>query len=190
MPKVVLVGDSIRMGYAPTVRKALTGLAEVWAPEPNCGPSPRIVKHIPDWIVAPGADIIHLNCGLHDLRHERGTAVNSIPLPQYAANLRAIFAAARKTGICTIIFALTTPVNEAWHRAKKAFDRSEADVDAYNAAARKEAGGARVLINDLCGVVIKAGRDRIMQPDGVHFTDEGYEIIGRAVADYIRPFLG
>ena len=33
---VTLLGDSIRMGYEPTVRAELADVAEVWAPEGNC----------------------------------------------------------------------------------------------------------------------------------------------------------
>ena len=32
-PTVVLIGDSIRMGYQPFVTEALAGEAEIWAPE-------------------------------------------------------------------------------------------------------------------------------------------------------------
>ncbi|WP_257968099.1 hypothetical protein [Peribacillus deserti] len=35
MKKVLLLGDSIRMGYEPFVREALEGKAEVTAPEEN-----------------------------------------------------------------------------------------------------------------------------------------------------------
>ena len=34
---VVLIGDSIRMGYQPFVTEALAGEAEIWAPEENGG---------------------------------------------------------------------------------------------------------------------------------------------------------
>lgn len=37
IPEIVLIGDSIRMGYEPVVRAALAGRATVWGPETNGG---------------------------------------------------------------------------------------------------------------------------------------------------------
>ena len=36
MKKIVLIGDSIRMGYDKYVKDALSGVAEVYYPEENC----------------------------------------------------------------------------------------------------------------------------------------------------------
>jgi isoamyl acetate esterase len=189
MVKVALVGDSIRMGYAKMVNAELADTARVWSPGANCGPSSRIMAHLDEWITTPGADILHLNCGLHDLRRERGNEQPVVPLPAYKENLLAILGYAREAGIRHVIFALTTPVNEAWHHKAKDFDRLEADVTEYNAAAREAAGATGATVNDLYAVVKAAGQDAIMAPDGVHYIDAGYRILGRAVADYIRPLL-
>ena len=88
-----------------------------------------------------------------------------------------------------VIWATTTPVNEAWHHAQKPFDRFEADVMAYNAAASEIASQLGVPIDDLYGIVTAAGRDRLLLPDGVHFTQDGYRLLGKAVADAIRHHL-
>jgi len=45
MPKlVVLVGDSIRMGYQAEVATRLADIAEVWGPEENGGNSANLLK--------------------------------------------------------------------------------------------------------------------------------------------------
>ena len=43
-----------------------------------------------------------------------------------------------------------------------------------------------VSINDLYGVISGAGRDRLLLPDGVHLSGDGYRILGEAVASSIR----
>jgi len=85
----------------------------------------------------------------------------------------------------TVIWATTTPVNEAWHHQRKGFDRLEADVDAYNEVAVGVAKALGISINDLFQVV----NPDHLQPDGVHFTDAGCALLGKAVAKYIKLFL-
>ena len=42
LPRVVLIGDSIRLGYAPIVAKKLEGRAQVISVEQNGGDSRRV----------------------------------------------------------------------------------------------------------------------------------------------------
>ena len=44
----------------------------------------------------------------------------------------------------------------------------------------------QVEINDLYQVVVDHGVEKMLGPDGVHFTEEGSAILGRAVAAAIR----
>ena len=57
MKKVILVGDSIRMGYQASVVKELEGVAEVWGPEQNGGNSANILAHLDEWVIAKDAAI-------------------------------------------------------------------------------------------------------------------------------------
>ncbi|HEY66459.1 MAG TPA: hypothetical protein G4O02_18060 [Caldilineae bacterium] len=43
---VVLIGDSIRMGYEPFVWEMLQGVADVWGPEENGGTSQNVLDHL------------------------------------------------------------------------------------------------------------------------------------------------
>ena len=70
MKKVILIGDSIRMGYQPTVQQALLNQAHVWVPQENGGTSTNVLAHLDEWILSHRPDIVHLNCGLHDLKTE------------------------------------------------------------------------------------------------------------------------
>ena len=46
LPRVVIVGDSIRLSYAPTVVKQLGGKANVVSPAANSGDSSNLLKHL------------------------------------------------------------------------------------------------------------------------------------------------
>ena len=189
MRRVVLIGDSIRIGYQAAVERELTGLAEVWGPSENGGTSENVLAHLDEWVIARRPDVVHLNCGLHDLKIERGQDERAVPLPRYRANLETIFRRIRNETDAVIIWATTTPVNERWHREKKDFDRLESDVAAYNQAAAEVANRMDTPIDDLYAVVMEHGRDTVLSPDGVHYSEAGYDLLGRAVAEAIRVQL-
>jgi lysophospholipase L1-like esterase len=77
-------------------------------------------------------------------------------------------------------------VNETWHHDRKGFDRFSADVDAYNVIAQDEAQKRGVAIHDLNSVIETAGRDELLQEDGVHFSAEGCALLGRHVATCVQ----
>ena len=189
MTSVILIGDSIRMGYEATVRSELAEVAKVWAPEDNGETSANVLAHLDEWAMSRNADIIHLNCGLHDIKTEFDQDARQVPLNDYAANVRSILAQLRHRTDAMIVWATSTPVNEQWHNATKPFARFEADVDAYNAAAAEIAQELGIVVNDLFSVAMSAGRDDLLIEDGVHFKPEGGELLGKAVADCIKGLL-
>jgi lysophospholipase L1-like esterase len=189
MKSVILIGDSIRMGYQPTVEQLLAKQAQLWAPQENGGTSANVLAHLDEWVLSRRPDILHLNCGLHDLKTEFGATSQNIPLDEYEVNLRQIVGRIVAQDTTRLIWAATTPVNEAWHHQNKPFDRFEADVLAYNQVASEIAVAYNVPINDLHQVMMDAGRDQYLTPDGVHFNQAGYTLLGQAVADTIRFYL-
>lgn len=189
MKKVILIGDSIRMGYQETVRNLLADCADVWGPEQNGGNSENVGAHLDEWVISRRPDIVHLNCGLHDLRKDFGRHTAAVPLEQYEENIRNILSRLQTNTNAVVIWASTTPVNEKWHHATKGFDRLEADVAAYNACAQRVAGALNVAVNDLFSVIQSAGCDRILCEDGVHFKPEGSAILGKSAAEFIKGFL-
>ena len=189
MKTVILIGDSIRMGYEETVRAELTGLAEVWAPEDNGGTSENVLAHLAEWAISRAADVVHINCGLHDIKTEFDHDAAGVPLGAYAENVRGILTRLRDETDATIIWASSTPVIEARHNATKPFARFEADVDAYNAAAAQIAEELGIVVDDLFAAVMAAGRDELLIEDGVHFTPAGSALLGQAVATCIKGVL-
>jgi len=186
MKTIVLIGDSIRMGYQEAVRTKLADWADVWGPEQNGGTSKNVLTHLDEWALTRHPDVLHINCGLHDLRKEFGQDSAAVPLSRYSENVRTILTRVTIETEATVIWALTTPVNQEWHHKNKGFDRWETDVVAYNAVAVDIARELGIVVNDLFAAVTSAGRDDHLLPDGVHFKPEGYALIGRNVADCIR----
>src|SRR5262249_22652376 len=142
LPKVVLVGDSIRIGYAPLVAKLLDGKAVVVSAKPNGEDSGNVLKNLDEWVIKEQPAVVHINAGLHDLKLTGKTY--QVPLAQYETNLKTILERIRKETKAKIVFATSTPILDKLHAERKAgFDRFEADVRKYNAAAvtvMKEAG--------------------------------------------------
>src|SRR5438477_12105372 len=50
LPRVLIIGDSISIGYQVPLREALKGKANVHRPATNCGPTTRGVEQIEQWL--------------------------------------------------------------------------------------------------------------------------------------------
>jgi lysophospholipase L1-like esterase len=184
---VVLVGDSIRLGYQETVKAHLVGFGGVAAPTENGGDSGKVLAHLDRWVIDWKPDVVHLNCGLHDVKDDPSQPGLQVPLEEYRENLEAIFRRLRDETAATLIWATTTPVIEARHQRAKPFARRNADIDRCNAAAREAAGAiGGIAINDLNAFLRDEPLEELMMEDGVHFTAEGYRRLGQRVAKVIQ----
>jgi lysophospholipase L1-like esterase len=184
MTRVSIIGDSIAMGYGPLVKDLLAEQVEVWQPEENAGTSANVLAHVEEWFVRRPADLIHFNCGLHDLAIDEGREDRRVEVDQYAANLAEILGRMRAGPAAKLVWATITPVIDAWHEATKGFRRHEGDVQRYNAAALAVMEG--VPVNDLHGVIVEGGREQCICEDGVHMTEQGNRLLAEAVAGRIR----
>jgi dienelactone hydrolase/lysophospholipase L1-like esterase len=186
LPKVVLVGDSIRLGYAPLVAKRLEGKARVVSVEANGGDSANVLKHLDEWVLGEKPAVVHLNCGLHDLKLAKKTKQYQVPPEQYEANLKEIVARIRKGTSTALVFADTTPILDDRHAKRGGdFDRFETDVKRYNETARKVMREAGISVDDLHGIVEDGGSEKLLGGDGTHYTPAGYERLADAVADCV-----
>ncbi len=184
---VHLIGDSIRLNAEPTVR-ALLGAVALESPRENCQSSTQVRERILEWVPAVRGDLVHLNCGLHDLRHDPGTSVPVNSLEAYVDNLQAIFAALARTG-ATVVWATSTPFDEAWHNRTKASRRYHADLLRYNARSVELAGAHGVIVHDLHAEVVRHPLHELLLADGIHFNARGNAVVGAAIADAIRMHL-
>nr|WP_315237974.1 SGNH/GDSL hydrolase family protein [uncultured Albidiferax sp.] len=189
MKKIVLIGDSIRLAYQGAVTSALLHDAVVTAPAENCQSSAEVRKNFHGWIAAANPDIVHMNCGLHDLRIDAGDSAHRVPIDAYAANLEAIFNLVVTSGRRTLIWATITPLMEDRHQQSRQSRRYEADVARYNQVGLAVARKYGATVNDLHAAVQHAGAPRLLGPDGVHFTDDGSAFLAEAVVTSLRSAL-
>jgi lysophospholipase L1-like esterase/dienelactone hydrolase len=189
LPKVLLLGDSIRMGYAPLVAKKLEGVAEVISPKENGADTANTLKMLDKWLAAGKPVVVHFNCGLHDLKFSKKAKTFQVPPDDYAKNLKTIAERLRKE-TPYLVFASTTPIIDDRHAARKAdFDRFDKDVKAYNERAIKVMLGLGIPVDDLYRIVQDGRPATMLGKDGTHYTPAGYDRLASAVADCVRRQL-
>jgi acyl-CoA thioesterase-1 len=180
LPRVLLIGDSISIGYTLPTRTALAGKANVHRPTTNCGPTIRGLEQIDQWLGDSRWDVIHFNWGLHDLKKIEGK--HQVPLGQYEQNLGKLVARLKKTG-ARLIWCSTTPVPEGCTPP-----RTDQDVLAYNAVAEKIMKENEIAIDDLYSFALPR-LEQIQIPANVHFTPNGSTVLAKQVAASIESAL-
>ena len=186
MKKIVLIGDSIRMGYDKYVKEALDGVAEVYYPSENCRFAQYVLRFAHDWKEKGNwpddVDLVHWNAGLWDAIELFGdepiTTISyySQVILRIYKRLRMLFPNAK------IVFATSTAVDE--DRCGPHFKRHNTVIEEFNKAAIDALSGTDTIINDLYGVTANAPLS--YHSDFVHYyTNEGTELIGGAVLSVI-----
>lgn len=198
--RVLLLGDSISIGYTPFVREMLKGEAIVIRPTlakggaENCDGTTRGVKEIGRWLQLDGGnwDVIHFNFGLHDLKRvEPGTqkASNNSAHPRqadpevYEKQLREIVSRLKATN-ARLIFATTTPVPKGGVKPH----RDVEDVPRYNDIAARVMKENGVAIDDLYAFALPR-LEEIQQKVNVHFTPAGSKALAEEVVRHLRDAL-
>ena len=182
LPRVLLVGDSISIGYTLPVREMLKGRANVHRIPENGGPSTKGLQKLDQWLGSTEWDLIHFNWGLHDLKFmENGK--RQVSLDDYEQNLSKIVERLKQTG-ASLIWASTTPVP---HGNLKPVRKPEDDL-IYNLVAERVMREQQVAINDLYGLAYPQ-LDQIQRPENVHFTPSGSRILAEQVASAIDKQL-
>lgn len=182
LPRVLLIGDSISMGYTLPVRKLLEGRANVHRIPQNGGPTKSGVANLDKWLGTGKWDVIHFNHGIHDVK-VMPDGKNQVEPADYEANLRAIVVKLKATG-AKLIFALTTPIPDNLRSGERRFN-SEVD---YNVIASKVMLESGVAINDLHSYV-KPRFAELQIPNDLHYKPEGSEFLAVRVAEVIRAAL-
>jgi len=183
LPRVLIIGDSISVGYTLPVRKLLASEANVQRIPMNGGTSGNGVFQMEAWLGKQKWDVIHFNFGLHDLKR-MSDGEPQVPLALYERYLRLFVARLKLTG-AKLIFATTTPVPDGPVNPP----RKPEDVAAYNAAALRVMNESGIAIDDLYAFALPRLKE-IQRPVNVHFTDAGSEALARQVAASIRKALG
>jgi lysophospholipase L1-like esterase len=182
LPRVLLIGDSISIGYTLQVRELLKGRANVHRIPVNGGATEVGIENLKDWLDDGPWDVIHFNFGLHDAKYLSETEQRATR-EQYVANLATILKSLKATN-AKLIFATTTPTPKVLSRPTRKFD----SIEERNALAVKLMAEQGVAIDDLHAVVVPV-QEKIQRPRDVHFTPEGYDVLAKRVAESIAAQL-
>lgn len=194
LPKVLILGDSISMGYTNMVRDGLQGKANVVRPKDNCGDTVIGLQKLDAWLGDKDWDVIHFNWGLWDLCYRDPKApkagnrdkVNgkiSVPLEEYEKNLDQLVTQLKATG-ATLIWASTTLVPEGES------GRVVGDDLKYNEAAARVMQKHGVAINDLHALSASFEPKMFVKPGDVHYTPAGSQKLADQVVEKISAVLG
>jgi lysophospholipase L1-like esterase len=178
------------MGYRPRVKERLSGEVDILGIEGNGGDSSQILKNLDEWMIGRDADLIHFNCGLHDLKFERDTKAYQQRLEVYEANLTKIVGRLQKEAKSRLAWATITPVIDERHNAVKGFDRYLRDVQAYNRVATAIMTEADIPIDDLYSAIQNDDVEACLGNDGVHMTERGNKVLTDTVCSFILGHLG
>jgi N-sulfoglucosamine sulfohydrolase len=182
LPRVLLIGDSISIGYTLPVREMLKGRANVHRIPENGGPSSKGIQKLDQWLGKEKWDLIHFNWGLHDLKFMENDK-RQVSLDDYERNLTEIVDRLKQTG-ASLIWASTTPVP---HGNLKPL-RKPGDDLIYNLVAKRIMRDKQVAVNDLY-TLANSQLDQIQRPENVHFTPDGSRLLAKQVSSIITTKL-
>ena len=209
MKNLLLLGDSIRMGYDSFVQEKLAGRMNVYFAEDNGRFAQYTLRTLSDWkskLSWPEIDVVHWNNGLWDVLHMNANSAGCdgeaegetispsnvskeyrfdkdplTPPDMYRYMIGRVLTRIRQLfPNATVIFATTTPVIE--EQASWSY-RSNAEIETYNQIAREVLTPRGVLINELGDFATK--ECAALHRDWVHYNDEG----SGKLADEIISFL-
>lgn len=193
LPRVLLIGDSISVGYTLPTRHRLKGKANLHRIPVNGGPTTRGLENLETWLGDKKWDVIHFNWGLHDMKYMAANKTGNladpnapgsrqqVPPADYEENLRQLVKRLKQTG-AKLIWCETTPV------PKGSQGRLVEDAIKYNAIAAKIMKSEGVEINDLYSHALKKQK-ALQRTANVHFTLQGSQYLAERIAAAIEAKL-
>ncbi|MFD1630151.1 SGNH/GDSL hydrolase family protein [Pseudopedobacter beijingensis] len=190
---VLIIGDSISIGYFPTVKKDLVNEAEVFHNPGNAQHTGTGLRMLDKWLGDQKYDVIVFNWGLWDLcyRHPESTVQGrrdklngeiTYTVDVYEKNIEELVKRLKKTS-AKLVFVTTTmiPPDEA--------GRFEGDEITYNDAAKAVMKKYDVEICDLHKHSIDIHKKYKLKDGDVHYTAEGYQKLAEPVISAIKQAL-
>lgn len=191
MKNLLLLGDSIRIGYDKSVKKTLEGKANVVFPADNCRFASYLLRHFHEYfsgLAGEDIDVIHWNTGLWDCLRLFEEDPHT-PLDVYAYYIDRICIRIKK--LCPnakVIFATST--NVISEKMGQNAMRYNEDIEEYNKVAVEIVKKHGFDVNDLYAFSTTLPEE-YHSPDGVHFyTPGGTKAFTNQVLSYVVPALG
>lgn len=198
LPRVLIIGDSISIGYTPFVKELLTNKVVIVHAPGNNAATVTGLKRLDQWLGKEKWDVVHFNWGLHDMKYiDPATAETDmaklvpvekgrqwVPVEQYEPNLKALVQRLKQSG-AKLVWCSTTPVPVG------ASGRVPGDETKYNAAALRVMRAEGVPVDDLNAFVGTPEHRTAMggKAKDVHYTDAGSRALAAEVAKAIEQAL-
>ncbi len=200
--KIYIVGDSISIQYGPYLKGYLDGKMDYSRKEggeeallnldipqgANGGDSSMVLSFLRAKVESGGinADLLLINCGLHDIKTDPDTGKRQVSIDAYSENLHAIVDTVERMK-STLIWIRSTPVDEAVHNnAGLNMHRFSADCDDYNRVADEIMKEAGVPSLDLHGFTQTLGSD--LYCDHAHFHEHIREKQAAFIAGWLMGY--
>jgi acyl-CoA thioesterase-1 len=191
LPHVLIIGDSISIGYTLPTRALLQGKVNLHRIPTNGGPTTKGLAEIEKWLKNRKWDLIHFNWGLHDLNYmgkdgtnlvpkEKGGVVQ-VPLADYEKNLEKLVVRMKKSAK-QLVWRNTTPI-PAGSKARYVGDSLK-----YNQAAARVMKRHKIPTLDLFTPSKKNMKDWMKKAD-VHYYPHGSQALAEIVAKDILTRL-
>ena len=185
LPRVLILGDSISIGYTPRIRKSLDGKANVHRPKTNCRWSAFGDQKITEWVGNEKWDLIHFNFGLWDWY---GWSQDTKATPEsYSKSLNSIVEKLKKSE-AKLVFALTTPPCLGLERNAK-IKISKTRAQEFNRAALKVMKKHGVVVNDLYSLIENERKKYQLGENDVHYNEAGRDLLAAQVTKIIQEQL-
>lgn len=192
-PKILIIGDSISIGYFPFVKEALKEKADLVHNKGNAQHTGTGLENIDAWLGDTHWDIIQFNWSLWNLAYRNPESkaqgnrdkVNgkiTFTPEQYRKNLETLVARLKKTG-AKLIFVTTTCVPDA------EVGRFTGDALKYNAIATEIMKKNGIAINDLYALSVPVHQEFGLGADNVHYSDKGYEALTKQIVKGLEEIL-
>jgi hypothetical protein len=184
LPHVLIIGDSISIGYTLPTRALLQGKVNLHRIPTNGGPTIKGLLEIEKWLGKRKWDLIHFNWGLHDLKYmgkdgtnlvpkEKGGVVQ-VPLADYEKNLEKLVVRMKKSAK-QLVWRNTTPIPPG-SRARYVGDSVK-----YNDAAARVMKKLKIPTLDLFTPSMKNMKEWMKKAD-VHYFPHGSQALAELVA--------
>ncbi|TLS51813.1 hypothetical protein FE782_12940 [Paenibacillus antri] len=194
MKKVLLLGDSIRMGYDEYVRDILKDKCKVYYDDTDNGRFAAYTLWQANQLFRKYGkfDVVHWNNGYWDMNIEPPMAEAVHPIDEYIHFLKRIIGEIRRND-AAIIFATTTPVLHSGSSPDNTgtgvnIKYSNDWVVQYNEAAKRLAAEENITVNDLYALMLQ-DKNYYKCEDSLHLTEEGYKLCAEQAAKLILEKL-
>jgi len=186
---ILIIGDSISIGYTPHVIEALDGKARVVHNEGNAGNTGMGLDNIHSWLGDEKWDIITFNWGLWDLcyRHpaskvqgkkDKINGTLTFSPEEYKNNLDSLVRILKTTG-AQLMFVTTTCVPDGEP------GRFQGDERIYNSAALELMSRHDIQVIDLNKYSYAIHSEFGKGENDVHYTEEGYKKLANVIVSAI-----